>query len=227
VVLNSGYPVVMPWLKDVRAVLDMWYPGQEGGVATANLLVGTAVPSGKLPVTFPARKADAPTATSPLRYPGVNGQEYYSEGIFVGYRWYDEKGITPLFPFGFGLSYTTFRYSHLEVIPATHGHSPRVRFTVTNTGSRSGTEIAQVYVGRLPTTVPTPLKQLAGVARVTLAPGQSERVTVGIDPLSLSYWDAAQHRWVTPLGPVPVLVGSSSRAILLQDTLQITSPPAL
>jgi beta-glucosidase len=221
VVLNSGYPVLMPWVKQVRAILDMWYPGQEGGRATADLLVGAAVPGGKLPVTFPAREADAPTATSPLRYPGVNGQEDYSEGIFVGYRWYDQQRIAPLYPFGYGLSYTSFGYRHLRVLPGHHRPLPRVRFTVTNTGSRTGTEVAQVYVGRLPVSLPTPVKQLAGVARVTLRPGERRTVTVSLDRLSLSYWDSQADRWVMPAGQVAVLVGSSSRTIQLRGTLTI------
>ena len=221
VVLNSGYPVLMPWVNDVRAILDMWYPGQEGGQATANVLVGAAVPGGKLPMTFPAHESDAPTATSPLRYPGVNNQEYYSEGIFVGYRWYDQNNITPLYPFGFGLSYTTFGYDHLNTKP--NGNTPRVQFTVTNTGTRTGTEVAQVYVGRLPTSAPTPVKQLAGVARVTLRPGQSKRVTVDLDPRSLAYWDTTSRRWITPGGNVSVLVGSSSRDIRLSGEIQVAS----
>jgi beta-glucosidase len=220
VVLNSGYPVLMPWVKQVRAILDMWYPGQEGGPATADLLAGAAVPGGKLPVTFPAREADAPTATSPLRYPGVNGQEDYSEGIFVGYRWYDQQRIRPLFPFGYGLSYTSFGYRHLRVLGAKE-RIPRVRFTVTNTGRRTGTEVAQVYVGRLPTSLPTPVKQLAGVARVTLRPGESRIVTVSLDRRSLSYWDSQADRWVTPAGRVKVLVGRSSRNIGLRGTLTV------
>jgi beta-glucosidase len=219
VVLNSGYPVLMPWVNDVRAILDMWYPGQEGGLATADLLVGAAVPGGKLPVTFPARQSDAPTATSPLRYPGVNNQEYYSEGIFLGYRWYDQNNITPLFPFGFGLSYTTFGYSHLKTKP--NGKTPRAQFTVTNTGTRTGADVAQVYVGRLPTSAPTPVKQLAGVARLTLRPGQSKQVTVDLDPRSLAYWDIASQRWITPGGEVSVLVGSSSRDILLRGEIDV------
>jgi beta-glucosidase len=222
VVLNSGYPTLMPWVRKVRAILDMWYPGQEGGRVTANLLVGAAVPGGKLPVTFPVREADAPTATSPSRYPGLNGQQFYSEGIFVGYRWYDQQRIAPLFPFGFGMSYTTFAYHNLKVLPAASGTAPRVQFTVTNAGSRVGAEVAQVYVGRLPTSVPTPPKQLAGVTRVTLPPGQSRRVTVAIDPRSLAFWDTGSHRWVTPGGQVAVLVGSSSRDIRLRGTLRVS-----
>jgi beta-glucosidase len=222
VVLNSGYPTLMPWVRKVRAILDMWYPGQEGGRATADLLVGAAAPRGKLPITFPAREADAPTATSRLRYPGVNGQQFYSEGIFIGYRWYDQQRIAPLFPFGFGLSYTTFAYHNLKVMPAAGGKTPQVQFTVTNTGPRAGTEVAQVYVGRLPTKVPTPPKQLAGVARVTLRPGQSRHVTVAIDPRSLAFWDTGSHRWVTPGGQVAVLVGGSSRDIRLRSTLRVS-----
>ncbi len=226
VVLNTGYPTLMPWVSSVRSILQMWYPGQEGGRATANVLVGAAVPGGKLPVTFPARESDAPTATTPLRYPGVNGQEFYSEDVFGGYRWYDLNNITPLFPFGFGLSYTTFGYDHLKT--KSNGNTPRVQFTVTNTGGRTGTEVAQVYVGQLPTSVPTPIKQLAGVARVTLRAGQSKRVTVDLDPQSLSYWDTARQLWVTPGGTVAVLVGSSSRDIQLRGQIQVapsTSQP--
>jgi beta-glucosidase len=155
-----------------------------------------------------------------LRYPGVNGQEYYSEGIFVGYRWYDQQRIAPLYPFGYGLSYTSFGYRHLRVLGAKQG-IPRVRFTLTNTGRRTGTEVAQVYVGRLPTSLPTPVKQLAGVARVTLGPSQSRTVTVSLDRRSLSYWDSQADRWVTPAGQVAVLVGSSSRNIQLRGTLTI------
>jgi beta-glucosidase len=221
VVLNSGYPVLMPWRGRVRSVLDMWYPGQEGGRATADLLLGSAVPGGKLPVTFPVRESDAPTATSPQAYPGVNGQEFYTEGILAGYRWYDARHIEPLFPFGFGLSYTTFGYSDLKVLPAGRGHSPRVRFKLTNTGSRPGTETAQVYAGPLPTSSPVPPKQLGGVARATLRPGESRTVTVAIDPLSLSFWDVATHRWVMPAGTVPILVGSSSRDIRLTGTMTV------
>ena len=170
-------------------------------------------------MTFPAREADAPTATSPLRYPGVNGQEYYSEGIFVGYRWYDQRRIAPLFPFGHGLSYTSFGYRHLHVLPGHHRSLPRVRFTVTNTGRRAGTEVAQVYVGRLPTSLPTPVKQLAGVARVTFRPGQRRTVTASLDRRSLSYWDsAADHTvivWpgsgVDAPGPGRGLVGRKAR----------------
>jgi beta-glucosidase len=184
-------------------------------------LVGAAVPGGKLPVTFPARESDAPTATSPLRYPGVNGQEFYSEGIFVGYRWYDQNRIAPLFPFGYGLSYTTFNYRKLQVLGGGKEGIPQVRFIVTNTGSRIGTEVAQVYVGRLPVSLPTPVKQLAGVARVILRPGESRAVTVSLDRLSLSYWDSQANRWVTPAGRVTVLVGGSSRNIQLRGTLRI------
>ncbi len=151
----------------------------------------------------------------------MNGQEFYTEGILAGYRWYDARHIEPLFPFGFGLSYTTFGYSDLKVLPAGRGHSPRVRFRLTNTGSRPGTETAQVYAGPLPTSSPVPPKQLGGVARATLRPGQSRTVTVAIDPLSLSFWDVATHRWVMPAGTVPILVGSSSRDIRLTGTMTV------
>jgi hypothetical protein len=143
VVLNTGDPVVMPWADRANAILQMWYPGQEGGAATADLLLGRANPSGKLPVTFPRHDGDAPTST-PLRYPGINGRQEYSEGVLVGYRWYDAKGIVPLFPFGHGLSYTTFAYSELTVRPRGDGFD--VSFRVRNSGAVAGAEVAQVYV---------------------------------------------------------------------------------
>ena len=136
VVLNNGAPILMPWVDRVAAILQMWYPGQEGAAATAEILRGSAVPSGKLPVTFPRRAEDAPTA-DPARYPGQNGHGAYSEGIFVGYRWYDAQNLAPLFPFGHGLSFTTFAYSALAVRPVSEG--TEVRVTIRNTGTRAGT----------------------------------------------------------------------------------------
>jgi len=219
VVLNTGAPVLMPWADKVAAILEMWYPGQEGAKATADLLSGAAAPGGKLPVTFPRRPEDTPTA-DPARYPGIDGHGAYSEGIFVGYRWSDLKAIAPLFPFGHGLSYTTFAYSGLSVRPAIGragdaGHD--VRVTVKNTGTRAGTEVVQVYVGP-PTSpaVPMASQSLAAFARVTLAPGEAKTVTLHIDPRAWSYWSLSTNSWVIANGRRPVLVGSSSRDIRLK-----------
>ena len=179
VVMNNGAPVLMPWAGQVAAILQMWYPGQEGADATAAILLGEAAPGGRLPVTFPKRAEDAPTA-KPERYPGVDGKGAYSEGIFVGYRWYDQEKIEPLFPFGFGLSYTTFAYTNVAVKRAGDGYD--VTFTLKNTGTREGVEVPQVYVGPPPSApVPMAVKALAGFERVTLAPGASKKVTVHVD----------------------------------------------
>jgi len=214
VVLNNGAPVLMPWADHVGAILQMWYPGQEGAKATANLLSGAATPSGKLPVTFPRRAEDAPTA-DPARYPGVDGHGAYSEGIFVGYRWYDAKAIRPLFPFGHGLSYTTFAYSALSVKPSTGADGHDVRVTVRNTGTRAGTEVVQVYVGP-PASPPVPMapQALAAFGRVTLAPGEARTITLHINSRAWSYW--SESHWAAVPGRRSVYVGSSSRDIRLR-----------
>ena len=207
VVLNTGGPAAMPWKDRVRAILETWYPGQEGGWATARLLLGRANPSGKLPVSFPARLEDAPPRTP-----------VYSEGISVGYRWYDARGIEPLFPFGHGLSYTRFVYSGVAVKRAPGGVD--VAFTVRNAGPRKGAELAQVYLGP-PEGAPVEMapQSLAAVARLELAPGQSRRVTAHLDIRALSYWSAEKHAWVVAAGGRTLHVGSSSRDIRLRGRL--------
>ncbi|MEW9556068.1 glycoside hydrolase family 3 protein [Nonomuraea sp. NPDC050783] len=217
VVLNTGDPVLMPWLARVPAVLQMWYPGQEGADATAALLLGAACPGGKLPVTFPARAEDAPAA-DPRRYPGKGGTALYGEGVFVGYRHYDARGIEPLFPFGHGLSYTRFAYSGLSVRPS--GEGLRVAFTVANAGRREGVEVAQVYVSPpADPPVPMPPRLLAGFARVRLAPGERRRVTVTVPGRALRYWDGG--RWVLAAGRRAVHVGSSSRDLRLRQEVTV------
>jgi beta-glucosidase len=221
VVLNNGAPVTMPWAANVASILQMWYAGQEAADATTALLAGDATPSGKLPVTFPVRAEDAPTAP-PDRYPGVNGHGQYSEGIFVGYRWYDEKKIEPLFPFGHGLSYTTFAYSNVSATATAEGFD--VSVTVKNTGAREGTEVPQVYLGP-PPTLPAPmaLQKLAGFDRVTLAPGQSKTVSIHIGVRELSYWSTEKHGWVVATGKRSVGVGSSSRDIRVKTEITVTA----
>jgi len=216
VVLNTGCSVLMPWLEKTAAVLEMWYPGQDGADATAALLFGEENPAGRLPVTFPRDAERMPTA-DPERYPGVDGKAVYSEGIFVGYRWYDAEAVEPLFPFGHGLSYTRFEYSDLRVTPSEDG-SLDVSFQVRNTGPRNGEEVAQVYVGP-PADAPVPMvdKALGGFRRVSLAPGEAERITVTVPPRPQSYWSTERHGWVRPEGERPVYVGSSSRDVRLRN----------
>ncbi len=219
VVMNNGAPVLMPWADQVAAILQMWYPGQEGAEATAAILVGEAAPGGRLPVTFPKRAEDAPTA-KPERYPGVDGKGAYSEGIFVGYRWYDQEKIEPLFPFGFGLSYTTFAYTKVAAKRAGDGYD--VTFTIKNTGTREGVEVPQVYIGS-PAKAPVPMavKSLAGFERVTLAPGASKLVKVHVDARTLSYWSTKDHAWKMAGGRRTFMVGASSRDIKLKTDVTV------
>ena len=210
VVLNTGGPVTMPWLSQVKSVLEAWYPGQEDGNAIAAVLFGSVDPSGHLPETFPKSLSQVPAST-PARWPGVNGQVHYSEGLGVGYRWYDAKGITPLFPFGYGLSYTRFSFSHLYVSPSstTSLGTVRVGATVTNTGTRTGAEVAQLYLAD-PAAAREPPRQLKGFHRVTLGPGKSARLHFTLTPRDLSYWDSSAGTWAVAEGTYHVMVGDSS-----------------
>jgi beta-glucosidase len=226
VVIMTGQGVTMPWLASVPAVLQAWYPGQEQGNAIARVLFGDVNPSGKLPVTFPRSISDT-VAADPSQYPGAGDELSLSEGVFVGYRGYDANGVEPLFPFGYGLSYTSFQYGGLQInnpVTAADGSTKpgTVSFTVTNTGSRSGAEVAQVYVGPLPANVPTPPKQLAGFTKVRLEPGASTQVTVVLNSRALSYWDVITHSWLIAAGKTPLYVGSSSRDVRLTGTIMAT-----
>jgi beta-glucosidase len=210
VLTTAGATQTDTWQRRVPAVLQAWYGGQEQGNAIARILFGDVNPSGKLPITFPINERLIPVE-SPQGFPGVNETTIYNEGVFVGYRGYDRFRLPVQYPFGYGLSYTSFRYSNLRIDAARR----TVSFTLRNTGRRAGTEVAQVYAGQLPTRVATPPKQLAGWARVDLRPGQQRRITVSLDGGSLSYWDTARDRWVTPRGSLLIYVGTSSRNIQL------------
>lgn len=233
VVLQTGGPVLTPWVDDVNAILETWYAGEQMGPAIASLLWGDVNPSGKLTHTFPKSEADLPTAGSPTQYPGtefIDGirQVDYLEGMKVGYRWYENQHIQPQFEFGYGLSYTEFEYSHLQVTPkVTNGEKEiRVQFRVTNTGDRAGREIAQAYVG-LPEVAHEPSKRLLGWEVVDLQPGQHKNVTVRLssdnlaDRHLLQYWDETTREWTTPGGSYDVQVGASSRNLPLEDSFSI------
>jgi beta-glucosidase len=212
VVINAGAPVAMPWLSSVSAVVDAWYPGESNGTALASVLFGATNPSGHLPVTFPASLSQVQARTR-AQFPGVNGKVHYTEGIDVGYRWYDAKSLRPMFPFGFGLSYTSFRFSDLRIgAPGQSGHAgggARVTARITNTGHRAGSDVAQVYL-RDPAVAGEPPRQLKGFAKVTLRPGQSQVVRFTLDRHDLSYWSNAASAWVVAPGEFGVFVGDSS-----------------
>ncbi|MFC5182201.1 beta-glucosidase family protein [Actinomadura harenae] len=211
VVLETGGPVLTPWADKVKGVVEAWYPGARGGDALARVLYGDVDPGGRLPFTFPAAEGDAPTAGNPAQFPGVDKAVTFSEGVLVGYRHYDAKGIAPRYPFGFGLSYTRFRYSGLKVTPTS------VRVTVTNTGSRKGVTVPQLYLG-LPApnvTTPQPPRQLKGFQKLTLAAGASSTVTFPITDRSVAYWDLPSHGWKVAPGCYRVQVGDSSRDVAL------------
>jgi beta-glucosidase len=211
VVLQNGGPLTMPWLGSVRAVLENWYPGQVDGDSIAPILFGDFDPSGHLPETIPKQLSDGPLRT-PSQYPGIGGQVAHFERLQVGYRWYTAKRIAPLFPFGFGLSYTSFRFSRLSLRP--RGASVIVRFRLTNTGRQSGADVAQVYV-RDPRAAAEPPEQLAGFQRVDLPPGTSQAVTLVVGRRSLSYWRPAAGRWTLAPGCYTIMVGDSSASLPL------------
>ena len=220
VVLKDGNPVLMPWIDAVPAVLETWNQGAEDGHVAADLLLGVVNPSGKLPTTYPRSWEDTPFAGHPERYPGTDeGAGYpvirYTEGLRMGYRWYQAQGVEPLFPFGHGLSYTTFELGDLAVTPGTtDGTAPLgVEVTVTNTGGVAGAEVVQVYLG-LPEAAHEPPKRLVAFRKVHLEPGASERVGVVVDPAAthhpLSVWDDGAHDFVVLPGEYAVHVGTSS-----------------
>jgi beta-glucosidase len=248
VVLETGGPVLMPWIDGVGAALEAWYPGIRGGEAIASVLFGDVNPSGKLPVTFPRTEADLP-------YPQIFGMNFlpdpaapapaaagvplgggagpgrgqgarppfpafdieYSEGLRVGYKWYESQKKQPLFPFGYGLSYTSFAYSRLKV---TDGDAPSVTFDVTNRGRREGEEVAQVYA-MLPASAGEPFKRLVGWQKISLAPGETKPVTLSIDPQFLSIFDADKEQWESVAGNYTIYAGSSSRDLPLSAPMAI------
>jgi beta-glucosidase len=230
VVLNAGSAVSMPWLDAVAGVLQAWYPGQEAGNAIADVLFGDVNPSGKLPQTFPLRLEDNPAY---LTYPGENGKVLYGERLFVGYRYYDARRIAPLFPFGYGLSYTTFAYDNLRLRPSAVGpdQTLEVSIDVTNTGNVPGKEVVQVYVRDVEARLRRPEKELKAFSKVALEPGERTTVRLPLTRESLAYFDGSTHEWVAEAGTFEVLVGASAQDIRASASFELTEtkrwlPPA-
>lgn len=219
VVLNVGSPVEMPWVDAVPAVLQQWYGGQDAGHGLADVLFGVVNPSGRLPVTIPRRVQDNPAY---LNFPGENGKVYYGEGIYVGYRYYDAKAIDPLFPFGHGLSYSTFAYDNLRVTVGTD--SIIVQVDVTNTGTIAGAEVVQLYLHAPAARLARPPQELKAFARVAPEPGQMQTATMTLSPQSLACYDPAAGSWIAEPGDYELRVGSSSRDIRLRQTFRWGTP---
>jgi beta-glucosidase len=212
------------WLDRVPALLELWYPGERGGTALAEILFGAVNPSGHLPVTFERHWADNPVHDSYYPESGTN-RVVYKEGVFVGYRGYEHNHTEPLFPFGYGLSYTTFKYSNLEVksSDASSGAAYAVSFTVTNTGARAGADVAQVYVAEAAPSVPRPPKELKGFARVELAAGETKHVSVPLNARAFTFYDVSAKHWHADAGKYSVEVGRSSEDLPLHTDVTLPS----
>ena len=219
VVLHTAGPVLMPWLSRVAGVLEAWYPGQQSGTAIAATLFGKSDPSGHLPVTFPRSARQGP-ATSEAEYPGVNTLSQYSEGIFVGYRYYDEHHERPLFPFGFGLSYTSFALSHLKVERLRQDAVSCDR-AASNSGHRAGAEVVQAYV-QFPAVAGEPPRQLKAYRRVLLKPGTRTTIRLDLPRSSFEYYNAQRNRWITASGRYRVYVGTSSHDLPLSAPINVS-----
>lgn len=221
VIINGGGSVLMPWLAEVAGVVQAWYPGQEGGNALAEVLFGVRNFSGKLPVSMYAREEDA---SSFGNYPGQNGRVEYREGLYVGYRHLDSRNIEPLFPFGFGLSYTQFEIGNLNIIHESNASSAprfRVQVNVKNIGSVRGSEVVQVYVHPKQPSVDRPEQELKGFTKVWLNPGETQTVELTLDHGSFAHYDVARRKWVADSGAYEIRVGNSSRNLPLKQTLRL------
>ena len=223
VVLEGTMVEMDAWLGQVPAVLQAWYPGMEGGNALARVLFGDVNPSGKLPATFPKKLSDSP-AHALGNYPGTNGTVTYAEGLLVGYRWFDAKNIEPLFPFGFGLSYTTFKYSNLKLVESdggTNGAIVTAQFDLENTGAVAGAEVAQLYVHPDNPAVQRPEKELKGFKKVFLQPGERQTVSIALAQNAFAFYDPDKKGWVAEKGDYKILVGGSSRDIAVQSNYRL------
>lgn len=223
VVLNNGTPVTMSdWLKSVPGVIEAWFPGQEGGAAIADILFGKVNPSGKLPDTLAARREDYPDFGN---FPGMKNEVNYAEGIYVGYRHFDKANVQPLFPFGYGLSYTTFGYKDLELSSATLAPDGviTVRVDLTNTGKRAGEEVAELYIHDLKPAIDRPVRELKGFAKAALQPGETKAVQFELTPRDFAYFDVAGRQWKSNAGDYEIEVGASSRDIRLKKPVRLSA----
>ena len=238
VIVNSGSGIKMTdWNEKISGLIYSWYPGQNGNIALAEILSGKICPSGKLPFTIEKRFEDSPG------YPYIpDGETFYTgwepdhnvkkpvhtieykEGIFVGYRWYEHNAIVPLYPFGFGLSYTTFEFSNLKLSATSikKGETLSVSFDIKNTGTREGSEVSQLYMRDCDSSVPRPVKELKGFKKVSLQPGQSLTVTMLLTDKELSFWDTESHKWKAEEGKFEILIGTSSNSIVLKNEFELT-----
>jgi len=218
VVLINGSPIAMDsWIDEVPAIIEAWYPGLEGGNVIADILFGNINPSGKLSITFPKKLSDSPAHQSPNTYPGTD-KVFYEEGIFVGYRYFDTKNIDPLFPFGHGLSYTTFSYENLQIDKETMSEDDKISISldVINTGERAGAEVVQLYLQDVESSAERPVKELKGFQKIFLGPGEKSSVNFELSKSDLSFYDETNSCWNAEPGVFRILIGSSSRDIRLE-----------
>ena len=215
VVLNAGSPLSMPWAGNVAGIVEQWYNSQECGNALADVLFGDVNPSGKLPTTFPVRYEDNPAS---INYPGENGEVLYGEGLFVGYRYYDAKKLDPLFPFGHGLSYTSFEYSDMKLNADrfTEENGLDVSLNVRNSGKRSGQEVIQLYVHDLQSNLIRPENELKAFRKISLEAGESKTVSIYLDREAFWYYDPSKGGWILETGEFEIIVGASSRDLRLR-----------
>ena len=224
VVMYESSATLMPWAGQVAGIVMAWYPGQENGNALAQVLFGDVNPSAKLPVTIPVSSNQVPVSTT-AQWPGINLHAAYSEGLEIGYRWYDASNVAPLFPFGFGLSYTTFGYSNLTVSTVSPSGQVQIGFDLTNTGNLTGAEVPQLYLG-FPAAAGEPPKLLKGFQKISLSPGQTQHVTFNLNWENLANWDATARGWIVTPGRFQVMVGDSSRDIRLTGAFTVASVPS-
>lgn len=220
IVLQTGGPIEMPWVSDAKAILQAWYPGQECGNAIADVLFGDVEPGGRLPQTFPVRWQDNPTQSQdPEIYPGQDGKVRYEEGVFIGYRHYEQQGTSPLFPFGYGLGYTSFELSDLKIVSNSEGVSASV--TLTNIGDRSGSSVVQLYVGDLEASVDRPEKELKAFKKVELAQSESLQISLDLDPRSFAFFDVESRCWRVEAGDFRISVGFSAGDLRVSEVVTL------
>ena len=215
IVLNSGSPVSMPWIDKSKAIIQSWFGGQEYGNSLADIIFGKVNPSGKLPTTFPKKIEDTPAFGC---YPGENSQMDYEEKLLVGHRWYEKKNIKPLFPFGFGLSYTDFSFSNLEIIK-NDNYNIECKFEIKNAGMMDGSEVAQCYVSFSNLTKDEPLKTLQSFKKVFIKKGNTMELKLALNKRSFSYWDIQEKNWIVRPGAYTISIGSSSEQIRLKKDI--------